>query len=126
MPISLISAAVLTAILMAVGQVMFKFGADNITNSSDKHFLFQVLTSPILLSACLVYALTILVWIWTLKQAPLSRVYPYTALAYVLTPLISLFILGEKFSLQLLLGYVFIITGIIICTSSPVDSHANY
>jgi hypothetical protein len=43
-----------------------------------------------------------LIWVWFLSFTPLSRAYPFVALAFVLTPLLAVSLFGETFRIGLM------------------------
>lgn len=106
--------AILTAFSMASGQLLFKLGADKWRGDSVVQLIRSFLSSPYLMGAVFLYALTILVWIYVLKTLPLSIAYPLTALSYILVPVFSLVILGEKISINTMIGSGLIIAGVIV------------
>jgi len=122
MTIKLASIAALTALFMSIGQLLFKFGANGIDGSSLDRFLPSVATSPAVIAACVLYAITTVIWVWVLKHAPLSLAYPFTALSYVITPVMSYFLFGEKLNLQFTLGSFLLMLGIVICSLSDSSS----
>lgn len=107
--------ALLTAVAMACGQLLFKFGAERWRIDSLSQAVLSFISNPFLVSAVLLYAVTILLWIYVLKVLPLSLAYPLTALSYVLVPLLCWAVLGEKVSSQTLLGSTLIIAGVLVC-----------
>lgn len=117
MKLSYVIAAIATALLMAIGQLIFKIGASKLEYKRIVDLPFNVLKSPTLVSACLLYAVTIILWIWVLKHVPLNRAYPFTAISYIVTPIIAYFWLGESTSPMHLIGYVLIVSGILIIAS---------
>jgi len=96
---------------IAIGQILFKFSAMALHESGS---LFEPKTALILLSAFALYGVTTIAWVWVLQKIELGRVYPLMALAFILVPLGSHFLFGEKFQPQYLLGVVLIMIGIII------------
>ena len=68
----------------------------------------------ILLAALVLYGVTTLGWVWVLQKVNLGKVYPIMALAFVLVPMGSYFIFGERFSLQYVIGVAMIMFGIIL------------
>lgn len=106
--------ALLTALSMATGQLMFKFGAVRWQGNSLSQWAISFLTNPILLGAVFLYAVTILIWIYVLKTLPLSIAYPLTALSYVLVPLLSMAFLHERISFSTVIGSGLIICGVAI------------
>jgi drug/metabolite transporter (DMT)-like permease len=64
------------------------------------------------LSALVLYAGFALVWVWILSFTPLSRPYPFVALAFALTPLLAGSLFGETISLRLIIGLLLILGGL--------------
>ncbi len=63
--------------------------------------------------AVLLYAALSLLWVWLLTFTPLSRAYPFVALAFALTPLFGIVIFGEPFSTRLAIGIALILCGLL-------------
>lgn len=126
MTVELALLAAATGVLMAIGQVLFKLGAGRLSGERLPDFLVQTATSPLIIGACVLYALTILLWVWILRQVPLSRVYPFTALAYILTPLFGWLFFQEKITLQFFLGSVLLLGGILLCAFAEAGGHAAH
>jgi len=124
MTIKLASIAVLTAVFMSMGQLLFKLGANGLNGTSLTRFLPGVVTSPAIIAACVLYAITTVIWVWVLKHAPLSLAYPFTALSYVITPVMSYFLFNEKLNLQFTMGSLILMLGIIICSLSDTSNQA--
>jgi drug/metabolite transporter (DMT)-like permease len=124
MTIKLASIAVLTAVFMSIGQLLFKLGANGVNGTSFTRFLPGVATSPAIIAACVLYVLTTVIWVWVLKHAPLSLAYPFTALSYVITPILSYLLFNEKLNLQFAMGSLVLMLGIIICTLSESGNQA--
>jgi drug/metabolite transporter (DMT)-like permease len=122
MTIKLASIAFLTAVFMSVGQLLFKLGSNGISGTSLMRFLPGVATSPAIIAACVLYAITTVIWVWVLKHAPLSLAYPFTALSYVITPILSYFLFNEKLNLQFAVGSLVLMLGIIICSLSATSN----
>lgn len=106
---------VLNALLLAVGQILFKLAADQ--TISTKPLWLQLPTNPSFLAALTVYGLTTGLWVWILRQAPLQMAYPFVALAYFFVPVAAHFFLNEPLKWQTLLGAVFIGIGIFVSVS---------
>ena len=113
MPASL--AALLCVCGIAVGQLLFKCTADSQSMSGS---YLHPRTLLWLLSALLLYGVTTFGWIWTLQQGPLSRLYPWMALAFVIVPLLSSVLLGEKLQTTYWLGVAMIVAGVSIAVRS--------
>ena len=113
MPASI--AALLCVCGIALGQLLFKYTADSQTLSGS---YLHPRTFLLLLSALLLYGVTTFGWIWTLQQGPLSRLYPWMALAFVIVPLLSAVLLGERLQLTYWLGVMMIVAGVCIAVRS--------
>lgn len=107
--------ALVTAFSMAGGQLLFKLGAAKWGGVTLSDWIISFITNPYLVVAVFLYATTILVWIYVLKVLPLSVAYPLTALAYIIVPLMSHFLIGEKITAATIVGSFLIMLGIAIC-----------
>jgi len=114
MPNTSVLLALLTAFSMAGGQLLFKLGAPRWKGSTAMEWILSFATNPYLMVAVVLYALTILIWIYVLRTLPLSVAYPLTALSYVIVPCLSYLLLHEKISLQTVVGSGIIILGVVI------------
>ena len=52
-----------------------------------------------------------MLWVWVLTFTPLSRAYPFVAIAFALTPLLGALVFGEPLSLRLLVGVAVVAVG---------------
>tara|TARA_B110000238_G_C15772632_1_gene288283 strand:- start:18 stop:392 length:375 start_codon:yes stop_codon:yes gene_type:complete len=107
-------------LLMSMGQLLFKKTAMTITNNSITEAtgllegIIRALQIPWLYAALLVYALATMLWLYILQRIPLTIAYPFSALAMILVPLLSIYFFSEKLTLSYFLGAFFIILGITI------------
>jgi len=85
---------------------------------SETGSFFAPKTAVTLFSAMALYAITSIAWVWVLQKVELGRVYPLMALAFVLVPLGSHFIFGERFQPQYFAGVALIMIGIVIAVKS--------
>ena len=113
MPASI--AALLCVCGIALGQLLFKCTADSQALSGS---YLHPRTFLLLLSALMLYGVTTFGWIWTLQQGPLSRLYPWMALAFVIVPLLSAVLLGERLQSTYWLGVMMIVAGVCIAVRS--------
>ena len=107
--------AVLCVVGIAIGQILFKLTANSLTETGS---IFAVKTLTVLFCALALYGLTTLLWIWVLHKGNLSRIYPIMALSFVFVPILSHFLLGEKFNTQYFLGVAVLLCGIILTIKS--------
>ena len=107
--------AFLCVVGLAIGQILFKFSA---TSLSETGSFFALKTAATLFAAMTLYAITSLAWVWVLQKVELGRVYPLMALAFILVPLGSHIIFGERFQTQYFVGVALIMIGIVITVKS--------
>lgn len=101
--------ALLCVVGISAGQILFKLCAESYRTAG----MFDGRTLTVFAAAILLYGITTLVWIWVLHRSELGKIYPLMALAFILVPVSSYFIFGERFSAQYLIGVVLIATGIV-------------
>lgn len=107
--------AILCVLGIAAGQIMFKISASALQRAGT---FLDLKTLMILGSAFALYGLTTIAWVWVLQKIELGKAYPLMALAFVLVPIGSHFILGERFQMQYFVGVIFIMFGIILAVKS--------
>lgn len=106
----------LVVALMVAGQILFKASA--LAMSSEGTFLsWKVATR--LVPALAMHAFATLAWVWLLQFIDLGRAYPFTAMAYVLVPLLSMWMFGEVQGWRYYIGVVLICTGVIVTATAP-------
>jgi drug/metabolite transporter (DMT)-like permease len=79
--------------------------------------LLDLVQDGYFLAALVLYAGFAVLWVWILSVTPLSRAYPFVALAFALTPLLGGAIFGEAISVRLLGGIALILCGLFLVTS---------
>jgi drug/metabolite transporter (DMT)-like permease len=65
-----------------------------------------------LLNGYFSYAALTVLWVWILSFIPLSRAYPFLALAFALTPALGCLVFAERLSMRLVIGIVLILCGL--------------
>lgn len=101
--------------LLAVGQTMFKLAAKpSASNSSDMlGYAIHLFTTPIFLAACLLYALSTVLWVALLTRYPLSQAYPLViAVSIVLTTAIGLTLFKEQITIDKMIGLALVCLGV--------------
>jgi drug/metabolite transporter (DMT)-like permease len=106
---------IICVIGIAAGQILFKLSALALQRSGS---FFDPNTAMILCSAFILYGLTTIGWVWALQKADLGRLYPILALTFVLVPLGSYLVLGERFQPIYFFGVALIVVGIMITVRS--------
>ncbi|MEO0030343.1 MAG: hypothetical protein RIS94_101 [Pseudomonadota bacterium] len=106
------------AIGIALGQLLFKLASMRAFsgNSSFTDF-FALALNPWFVSAVFLYGGLSVLWIWLLKQVPLSSAYPFVALSFVLTLVFSAVLLDERMAARQLIGAGLIVGGILMVAS---------
>lgn len=108
-------AAILCVLSLAIGQILFKVSATSLTESGS---IFAPKTAITLLAAMCLYGVTSVAWVWVLQKVELGRVYPLMALAFVMVPIGSHLVFGEKFAPQYFIGVALIVLGIIVAAKA--------
>jgi drug/metabolite transporter (DMT)-like permease len=103
--------AVVCVIGIACGQILFKLSASSLQKNSS---WFDPQTLGLLFSAFLLYGLTTILWVYVLQKAELGKIYPLMALSFILVPIGSHFIFGERFQIQYFLGVALIVCGVVV------------
>jgi drug/metabolite transporter (DMT)-like permease len=99
--------AVATVLGLTLGQVLFKLAA-------SRGALTDIITSPVLWVALVLYGGVTVIWVLLLREVELSRAYPVIAATYVLIPAVSVLFLGEKLGPYYPYGVVLILAGIVL------------
>ena len=105
---------VLSAGLLAAGQALFRLGAMKADRATDIIGLAKLVLQPVVILALVIYGSTTILYICILQYVPLSKAYPYMALAYVIVPAVSVLFLGETLSTRYLFGIGLIIIGLLL------------
>jgi drug/metabolite transporter (DMT)-like permease len=117
MKLSLSQIAILAAYAagMAGGQMLFKLAA--LRMSPDGTMVERTLglaQNWAFLAALAVYLGLSALWVWILTFTPLSRAYPFVALAFAITPLLGGILFSEPLSARLLVGIGVILVGLLL------------
>ena len=95
----------------AVGQLLFKIGA------SGREALSSFVNAW-LLAGLIAYALGTLLWIYALSKVPLTVVYPFTALTFVLVYVFGITILNEPTTIKALVGVTLVLGGLFLISTA--------
>jgi len=97
---------------MAVGQILFKRAAQQIDPGSQ--WWLELVRLPAMWAAIALYAGATLLWVRILTTVPLSRAYPFAALAFVLVPAAGQLLFDEPLNARYALGTALIVAGVIV------------
>lgn len=103
--------AILCVLGIAGGQILFKLSAASLHRSGT---LFDPQTFWTLFTAFALYGITTIAWVWVLQKIELGKAYPLMAMAFILVPIGSHFVFGERFSVQYFIGVALIMSGIVV------------
>jgi len=103
---------------MSGGQVLFKLAALRSAGAKSGigERLLELVFNPYFIAAVVLYAAYAILWVWILTFIPLSRAYPFIALAFALTPLLGGLLFGDPISLRLMAGIFFVLCGLFLVT----------
>jgi drug/metabolite transporter (DMT)-like permease len=69
-------------------------------------------------AAVALYAGATLLWVRILTSVPLSRAYPFAALAFVLVPAAGYLFFQEQITIRYAVGVTFIVIGVVIAAGA--------
>jgi len=109
------------AVALSVGQLLFKLAAPATKVPDFAAGVSGLLMSPAFVGGAVLYAALMFYWTWLLGRVPLNYAYPIVALCFVLVPLMSWLVFGERVGTMYFVGLVFIVVGVAIIgfASSP-------
>ena len=100
---------------MAGGQLLFKAAALRYAAEAPLgERLLSLVQNVYFLAAIVLYVALTVLWVWILTFTPLSRAYPFVALAFAITPVLAGFVFGEAMTARLLIGIGFILCGLLL------------
>jgi drug/metabolite transporter (DMT)-like permease len=100
---------------MAGGQMLFKLAALRVAMDRPiAERALALLQNGYFLSALAAYFALAVVWVWILSFTPLSRAYPFVALAFAITPVLGGMLFAEPLTARLMVGIVVILCGLLL------------
>lgn len=114
MPIRSLLLTLFIVFIIAGGQLLLKTAAERWQVAGWSWATVTSFLSPIMLLALAVYGVATLLWVYVLRTVPLSAAYAMFSLAFIIVPLLSHFLLGERLAGNTLLGGAIIVLGVII------------
>ena len=107
--------------LMCAGQLLFKKTALILLELNYKlktfvihEFIINLIKIPYFFIAILIYASATFFWLFILQKIPLSLAYPFTAMAMVIIPILSMLLFNEKLDINYWFGACLIVLGILV------------
>jgi drug/metabolite transporter (DMT)-like permease len=109
------------AIGLSVGQVLFKLASNDVVSSAAGSGALRstlvMVSNGYFLTGTLLYAALSAMWVWILTFVPLSRGYPFVALAFVSTGIFANRLFGEPLSPRFFVGTAVLLVGLVILGS---------
>lgn len=106
---------VLFSVLLASGQVAFKFAAIDIKARVEAIGGLWAYASLPLFAALVIYAGATALWVWILTDTPLSRAYPFALLGAIFVPAASVVLFGESLTWSYPVGLLLVCLGVYLC-----------
>lgn len=105
-----VALALAGALFAALGQVCFKWGSDG------RQGILEFF-NPAILMGLLLYMAGTLFWIRALAAVPLTVLYPFAALTYVLVNVLAVVFLGEQMTIRVVAGTCLVLLGLLLVVS---------
>lgn len=105
----------LNTLLMATGQMLFKYGSSG-KEISSIFDIVKLFFSPIVFVALCLYAATTGLWLYILSRTPMSHAYPIQALAFPVVLLASMVFFHESITTAKWIGVIIIVCGVFVAT----------
>lgn len=107
------------AAMLGAGQLLFKMAAERLDlGGGAGRLLASFLTRP-MFAALVIYAIATVLWVYLLHGLPLSRAYPFVALAFAVVPLLSWLAFGDALGGRYFLGLAAMLIGLYLVSSGP-------
>ena len=109
MNLKLISLTLLSVIFVSIGQIIFKYLSQiiNIGGGLNKIILFGLI-------GFLISGFGSLIWIYALRYVSLTKNYSIFGLTFIIVPILSHLIFGEKINYNFIFGSLLIFLGILL------------
>jgi drug/metabolite transporter (DMT)-like permease len=104
---------ILSILLGACGQVMFKMGIDK-TQKENLQFYLELMFNKWVILGFFSYGVSFLLWMRVLKSYDVSFARPLTSIGYIVTYLLAVFLLGEELTLRRIVAIVLITGGVFL------------
>jgi drug/metabolite transporter (DMT)-like permease len=103
------------AFSMAGGQMLFKLAALRVSPERPlTEEVFALVQNGYFLAALAGYFALAVIWVWILTFTPLSRAYPFVALAFAVTPVFGAVLFSEPLTTRLIVGIAVILCGLLL------------
>jgi drug/metabolite transporter (DMT)-like permease len=113
-----VAGLLLVAVALGGGQLLFKLAADRLVLGSGPGALAVSFCTVPMMAALLVYATATVLWVYLLHGLPLSRAYPFVALAFAFVPLLSWLFFHDAPNGRYVMGLTLMLSGLYLVASA--------
>lgn len=107
-----VAMTLISVVLIGCGQILFKLAARDTVSGGLAWETVASWLSPAMIAALAVSTLATGLWVWVLRSASLSLVYPLYALTFVVVPLLDWLLSGTRLTPQGAAGAAAIVAGV--------------
>lgn len=113
----------LTVFASACAQLVLKLGvADQKMQAAMQSGIYEsalaALFSPFIWFGLIIYALSVVLWLWVLSKVDLSVAYPFVGIGFVVTMLFGILLLNENVTPMRIIGTILIVGGCVLVGKS--------
>lgn len=110
--ILLLILTLIQTLLYAGGQVMLKLAMNDLPKFSwTRRYLKELFSDWWLLGCGACFSIATILWLYILKNAPLSQAYPLSSMSYIFAIIAAIFIFSEQVPAIRWVGVVLIVIG---------------
>lgn len=102
------------ALALAIGQILFKLAAGQLGTDGEPMGFVRSLFSLPMISACTLYAASVILYTFILREVPLSRAFLFSLAGSALVPLLAFLIFKEAFTVRYAVGAALMLVGLSI------------
>ena len=111
----------LFSFLIVTGQVLWKLAIDKnggLINSDSTNIqnIFNLLSSPYMLSGVVIYMCATVFWMYLLGEYEYSFIYPMSSMTFVMSLFFASYVFDEEITLFKIIGVLIIMLGVFIVT----------
>lgn len=111
------SLLVIVILLNSMSFILLKLAGMGVVKS-----YFHPLINLYFLAAILVQGIIFILWQVLLRDNPISAIYPFMSLVYVIVPIAAHFIFREQLQMKYLPGVFFIVLGVVLINSGSKNA----
>lgn len=106
------------ALALAIGQVLFKHAAGQMGPDGEPLNFVRLLFTWPMISACILYAASVILYTYILREVPLSRAFLFSLASAALVPALAAVFFKEVLTLRYGIGAGLIILGLSVSVTS--------